>query len=162
MKSSLKGKVSSLFFPKNKKSSKEKFSASLTKDTSQKSDVSVQSTGKAIVGTSQCANDSTTNECSLPQFQVSSSKTFLSDFSEQGIISREVSEFSSNHAKCFFFLVSTNSFCFLIKGYWLQEQERRSVAYLNFLVFFMARLLPIHPLRFCSLIVKKYCFPTRW
>lgn len=89
VKSSLKGKVSSLFFPKNKKSSKEKFSASLTKDTSQKSDASVQSTGKAIVGTSQCANDSTTKECSLRQSQVSSSETFLPDFSEHGIVSRE-------------------------------------------------------------------------
>ncbi|XP_058197338.1 uncharacterized protein LOC131313187 isoform X2 [Rhododendron vialii] len=88
-KSSFKGKVSSLFFPKNKNSNKEKSSASQTEDTFQKCAVSVKSAGKFIVGPSQFADDSGIKECALPKFQGSSSKTLLPDFTEQSIISRE-------------------------------------------------------------------------
>uniref|UniRef100_A0A5B7A9J7 DUF4378 domain-containing protein n=2 Tax=Davidia involucrata TaxID=16924 RepID=A0A5B7A9J7_DAVIN len=59
VKSSFKGKVSSLFFSRNKKSSKEKFSASQSKDGAQKStEISVQSPGNISDGISQCVNDS--------------------------------------------------------------------------------------------------------
>ncbi|KAI7982884.1 hypothetical protein LOK49_LG15G00736 [Camellia lanceoleosa] len=91
VKSSFKGKVSSLFFSRNKKSSKEKSSASQSKNESQKfSGMSSHTPGKLGDGTSQCDNDTGIEEGLLPILQGSSSKTLLPDLvgmgPKQGII----------------------------------------------------------------------------
>ncbi|XP_057484252.1 uncharacterized protein LOC130770720 [Actinidia eriantha] len=94
VKQSLKGKVSSLFFSRNKKSSKKKSSASQSDNASQKSSgMPVCSPGRISDGTSGCANDTRIEECSLPTFQGSSSKASSPDMIgmgiKQGIISSE-------------------------------------------------------------------------
>ncbi|GFZ20173.1 methyl-coenzyme M reductase II subunit gamma, putative [Actinidia rufa] len=86
VKQSLKGKVSSLFFSRNKKSSKKKSSASQSDNASQKSSgMPVCSPGRISDGTSGCANDTRIEECSLPTFQGSSSKASSPDMIGMGI-----------------------------------------------------------------------------
>lgn len=76
VKSSLKGKVSSLFFSRNKNSSKEKSSASQSKAESQKSaGMVVNATENNHDDASRCANDSGIEEGSLRILRGSSSKT---------------------------------------------------------------------------------------
>ncbi|XP_052170857.1 uncharacterized protein LOC127787049 isoform X2 [Diospyros lotus] len=73
---SFKGKVSSLFFSRNKKSSKDRSSASQSKYESQNSSgTRISSSEKSSNGTSQCAENNGIEEGLLPTLQVSSSKT---------------------------------------------------------------------------------------
>ncbi|GFZ17638.1 methyl-coenzyme M reductase II subunit gamma, putative [Actinidia rufa] len=103
VKHSFKGKVSSLFFSRNKKSSKEKSSASQSDNASQKSSgMSVYSPGRISDATSGCANDTRIEERSLPTFQGSSSKASSPDMIgmgiKQGIISSEAGLFVTKPA----------------------------------------------------------------
>ncbi|PPR90199.1 hypothetical protein GOBAR_AA30485 [Gossypium barbadense] len=84
MKSSLKGKVSSLFFSKNKKTNKEKYSGSQSTDESPS--VTPGTPGSPIIhprkisnDASQCVNDSYIQECLSPVVGGSASKTPLPD-----------------------------------------------------------------------------------
>ncbi|CAK9156685.1 unnamed protein product [Ilex paraguariensis] len=89
-KLSLKGKVSSLFFSRNRKSKKEKPDASQSRDESQSAGMTP---GKVGCDGSQCLNDLGLEECSSPGLHGSSSKDTLPDLdcmaSKQGIISPE-------------------------------------------------------------------------
>lgn len=77
-KSSLKGKVSSLFFSRNKRSSKEKSGASQSKAESKVSaGMVVNATEDNRDETSRCANDNEIEEGSLQILRGSSSKTSL-------------------------------------------------------------------------------------
>ncbi|XWS31334.1 hypothetical protein CRYUN_Cryun23aG0067900 [Craigia yunnanensis] len=98
MKSSLKGKVSSLLFSKNKKTNKEKCSGSLSTDESPSATHGTW--GSPIIhprkisnDASQCFNDSCIQECSSPFLGGSASKTPLPDLNgmgqKQGMISVE-------------------------------------------------------------------------
>ncbi|XP_057480739.1 uncharacterized protein LOC130767757 [Actinidia eriantha] len=103
VKHSFKGKVSSLFFSRNKKSSKEKSSASQSDNASQKSSgMSVCSPGRISDATSGCANDTRIEERSLPTFQGSSSKASSPDMIgmgiKQGMISSEAGLFVTKPA----------------------------------------------------------------
>nr|KJB10994.1 hypothetical protein B456_001G235600 [Gossypium raimondii] len=99
MKSSLKGKVSSLFFSKNKKTNKEKYSGSQSTDESPS--VTPGTPGSPIIhprkisnDASQCVNDSYIQECLSPVVGGSASKTPLPDLigigQKQGMITTEV------------------------------------------------------------------------
>ncbi|KAK9281626.1 hypothetical protein L1049_004529 [Liquidambar formosana] len=84
MKSSFKGKVSSLFFSKSKKSSKEKSSASRSKDeckaaTNEAPGFAVHNPGEISVDISQCINESGLEECFSPGLRGSSSRTSSPD-----------------------------------------------------------------------------------
>ncbi|KAK6940578.1 protein of unknown function DUF3741 [Dillenia turbinata] len=92
-KSSFKGKVSSLFFSRNKKSSKEKSSAVRSKDGSQSTDADADSHGKVRENVTQCDN-ATGHEVGVSHSpQELPSKTFSLDSvgvgSNEGIISHE-------------------------------------------------------------------------
>ncbi|XVE72826.1 hypothetical protein DITRI_Ditri11bG0069600 [Diplodiscus trichospermus] len=98
MKSSLKGKVSSLFFSKNKKTNKEKCSGSQSTDESLS--VTPGTPGSPIIHprkisdvASQCANDSGIQDCLSPVIGRSVSKTPSPDLTgmeeKQGMISVE-------------------------------------------------------------------------
>ncbi|TYI74902.1 hypothetical protein E1A91_D07G236700v1 [Gossypium mustelinum] len=98
MKSSLKGKVSSLFFSKNKKTNKEKYSGSQSTDESPS--VTPGTPGSPIIhprkisnDASQCVNDSYIQECLSPVVGGSASKTPLPDLigigQKQGMITTE-------------------------------------------------------------------------
>ncbi|PSS14074.1 Cell wall protein [Actinidia chinensis var. chinensis] len=85
VKSSLKGKVSSLFFSRNKISSKEKCNASQSIDESQKfAGMSMHCSEKISEGMSQCDIDSGNEEGSLPTLPGSSSKTSSPDLISMG------------------------------------------------------------------------------
>ncbi|KAL5859952.1 hypothetical protein ACOSQ4_001248 [Xanthoceras sorbifolium] len=97
-KSSLKGKVSSLFFSKNKKSSKEKSSELQSEKefqsvTAERPGTDGHLPGKVNSDASQCVKNSGLGEGLSPGLRGSSSKTFVSDLTEigqkQGIISQE-------------------------------------------------------------------------
>ncbi|KAK2648853.1 hypothetical protein Ddye_016342 [Dipteronia dyeriana] len=97
-KSSLKGKVSSLFFLRNKKPSKEKSSELQSEKefqsvTADRSGSDGQLPGKSNSDASQCLKNSGHGEGLSPGLQGSSSKTFAPDLTEtgqkQGIISQE-------------------------------------------------------------------------
>ncbi|XP_017974842.1 PREDICTED: uncharacterized protein LOC18613005 [Theobroma cacao] len=98
MKSSLKGKVSSLFFSKNKKTNKEKSSGSQSTDGSPSATPGTP--GSQVIhprknsnDASQCVSDSGIQECLSPVLGESASKTALPDLigmgQKQGIISME-------------------------------------------------------------------------
>ncbi|XWS47076.1 hypothetical protein CRYUN_Cryun14cG0122300 [Craigia yunnanensis] len=98
MKSSLKGKVSSLFFSKNKKKNKEKSSGSQSTDESPSATPGTP--GSPIIhprkisnDASQCVNDSCIQECLSPVLGGLTSKTPLPDLTgmrqKQGMISVE-------------------------------------------------------------------------
>ncbi|MBA0675345.1 hypothetical protein Goari_016894 [Gossypium aridum] len=98
MKSSLKGKVSSLFFSKNKKTNKEKYSGSQSTDESPS--VTPGTPGSPIIhprkisnDASQCVNDSYIQECLSPVVGGSANKTPLPDLigigQKQGMITTE-------------------------------------------------------------------------
>ncbi|KAA3459526.1 Methyl-coenzyme M reductase II subunit gamma [Gossypium australe] len=98
MKSSLKGKVSSLFFSKNKKTNKEKYSGSQSTDESPS--VTPGTPGSPIIhprkisnDASQCVNGSYIQECLSPVVGGSASKTPLPDLigigQKQGMITTE-------------------------------------------------------------------------
>ncbi|KAE8703989.1 hypothetical protein F3Y22_tig00110462pilonHSYRG00473 [Hibiscus syriacus] len=98
MKSSLKGKVSSLFFSKNKKTTKEKYNGSQPTDESPS--VTPGTPGSPLIhprnfsnDASQCANDSYIQECLSLVLGGSASKTPLADLigtgQKQGMITVE-------------------------------------------------------------------------
>ncbi|KAK8570030.1 hypothetical protein V6N13_002733 [Hibiscus sabdariffa] len=98
MKSSLKEKVSSLFFSKNKKTNKEKYCASQYTDESPS--VTPGTPGSPLIhprnvsnDASQCANDNFIQECLSPVLGGSASKTPLSDLigtgQKQGMVAVE-------------------------------------------------------------------------
>ncbi|XP_022728057.1 uncharacterized protein LOC111283723 isoform X2 [Durio zibethinus] len=98
MKSSLKGKVSSLFFSKNKKTNKEKSSGSHSTDESPSATPgtprsSIIDPRKISNDASQCVNDSCIQECLSPVLGGLKSKTPLPDLTsvgqKQGMISVE-------------------------------------------------------------------------
>ncbi|KAE8730606.1 hypothetical protein F3Y22_tig00002919pilonHSYRG00241 [Hibiscus syriacus] len=89
MKSSLKGKVSSLFFSKNKKTNKEKYSGSQSTDESPS--MTPGTPGSPLIhpqniinDSSQCVNDSYIQDCSSPVLGGSASKRPLPDLSSTG------------------------------------------------------------------------------
>ncbi|KAE8686066.1 hypothetical protein F3Y22_tig00111086pilonHSYRG00013 [Hibiscus syriacus] len=89
MKSSLKGKVSSLFFSKNKKTNKEKYSGSQSTDESPS--VTPGTPGSPFIhpqnitnDASQCVHESYIQECLSPVLDGSASKTPLQDLSGAG------------------------------------------------------------------------------
>lgn len=98
-KSSLKGKVSSLFFSRNKKSSKERSGACQSKDESQSTTPDTAGSpvplpGKIGDDASQRANNNGLEECVSPGLHGSSSKTTHPDSigvgTKQGVVSHEV------------------------------------------------------------------------
>ncbi|KDP26434.1 hypothetical protein JCGZ_17592 [Jatropha curcas] len=97
-KSSLKGKVSSLFFSRNKKSNKEKCGASLSKDEAQSAAPETAGSpiprfGNVCVGASPSTNNGGLEGSSSPSLRGPSSKTTSPDWvgmsTKQGFVSRE-------------------------------------------------------------------------
>ncbi|RVW53647.1 hypothetical protein CK203_068953 [Vitis vinifera] len=103
-KSSFKGKVSSLFFSRSKKSSKEKSGVSLCRDESPSATAETlpvhMTAGKFCDDVSQCANDSGTEEGISHGLRRSSSQTFFPRFNWNGRIEYVKSIMDSDMRLC--------------------------------------------------------------
>ncbi|CAI9107498.1 OLC1v1006871C1 [Oldenlandia corymbosa var. corymbosa] len=92
-KSSLKGKVSSLFFLRSKRSNKEKPVATLSKDESLPAGMPSDSLGSTENGGTQALNDDALEECSSPSLRQVSS-TSSADLSGTSVINSSEAGFS--------------------------------------------------------------------